>query len=83
MNELGHSPPQIHIEYHSNINLCPVFYLKAYLWCTDPLRKKSRRSLVSLSFLDNNRQYMPVCTNMIISWVRKVVGIAKVYIYVC
>ena len=28
---LGHLPSQIHIESHSNVNLCPVFYLKAYL----------------------------------------------------
>ena len=27
----GHLPHQVHIESHSNINLCPVFYLKAYL----------------------------------------------------
>ena len=25
----GHLPPQIHIESHSSVNLCPVFYLKA------------------------------------------------------
>ena len=30
-DRLGHLPPQIHIESHSNVNLCPVFYLKAYL----------------------------------------------------
>ena len=30
-DHLGHLPPQIHIESHSNVNLCPVFYLKAYL----------------------------------------------------
>ena len=27
----GHLPPQIHIDSHSNVHLCPVFYLKAYL----------------------------------------------------
>ena len=27
----GHLPLQIHIESHCNVNLCPVFYLKAYL----------------------------------------------------
>ena len=27
---LVHLPPQTHIESHSNVNLCPVFYLKAY-----------------------------------------------------
>ena len=30
-DHLGDLPPQIHIESHSNVNLCPVFYLKAYL----------------------------------------------------
>ena len=33
-------PPQIHIESLSNVNLCPVFYLKAYLRCTESFRKK-------------------------------------------
>ena len=36
----GHLPPQIHIESHSNVNLCPVFYLKAYLRRTESFRKK-------------------------------------------
>ena len=36
----SHLPPQIHIESHSNVNLCPVFYLKAYLRCTESFRKK-------------------------------------------
>ena len=27
-DHLGHLPPQIHIESHTNVNLCPVFYLK-------------------------------------------------------
>ena len=31
---LGHLPPQIHIESHSSVDLCPAFYLKAYLRCT-------------------------------------------------
>ena len=31
---------QIHIESHSNVNLCPVFYLKAYLRHTESFRKK-------------------------------------------
>ena len=34
----GHRPPQIHIESHSSVNLCPVFfYTKAYLRCTEHL----------------------------------------------
>ena len=37
----GHLPPQIHIESHISVNLCPVFYLKAYLRCTEPFSKKS------------------------------------------
>ena len=40
-DRLGHLPPQIRIESHSSVNLCPVFYLKAYLRCTDSFRKKS------------------------------------------
>ena len=35
----GQLPPQIHIESHSNINLSPVFYLKAYLCHTKPLER--------------------------------------------
>ena len=31
VDQLGHLPPQIHIESHSSVNLCPAFYLKAYL----------------------------------------------------
>ena len=27
----GHLPPEIHVESHSSVNLCLVFYLKAYL----------------------------------------------------
>ena len=26
-DHLGHLPPQIHIESHSNVNLCPVFFI--------------------------------------------------------
>ena len=39
-DRLSHLPPQIHIESHTNVNLCPVFYLKAYLRCTEPFRMK-------------------------------------------
>ena len=42
----GHIPPHIHNESHSNINLCPLFCLKAYLCCTEPFRKKSYGSRV-------------------------------------
>ena len=50
MDQLGHLPPQIHIESHSNVNLCPVFYLKAYLRCTEPFRKKPDGSHVTSLF---------------------------------
>ena len=32
---LGHLPPQIHIELYTNVNLCPFFYLKAYMKHTE------------------------------------------------
>ena len=65
---LGHLPPQIHIESHSNDNLCPIFYLKAYLRCTESFRKKSD---------GNTRQHQPVCAKTISSWVWKVLSVAK------
>ena len=37
----GRSPLQICIESPTNINLCPVFYSKVYLRCTEPFRKMS------------------------------------------
>ena len=40
MDHLGHLPPQIHTESHYNVNLYPVFYLKAYLRCTESFRMK-------------------------------------------
>ena len=36
----GHLLPQIHIESHTNVNLCPVFNLMANLRCTEPFRMK-------------------------------------------
>ena len=39
-DQLAHLPSQICIESHSNVNLCPIFYLKAYLRHTEPFRKK-------------------------------------------
>ena len=36
----GHLSPQICIESHTNVNFCPVFYLKAYLRCTESFRIK-------------------------------------------
>ena len=49
-DHLGHLPPQIHIEYHSNVNLCSDFYLKAYLRHTEPFRMKPDRPCVNLYF---------------------------------
>ena len=75
----GHLPPQIHIESHSNVNLCPFFYLKAYLRCTESFRMKPDGSRVTSLFLGNNRQYCPGCAKTISSWVRKVLGVAKAH----
>ena len=76
----GHLPPQVHIESHSNVNLCPVFYLKAYLRCTEPIRTKPDGSCVISLFLGNNRQHWPVCAKTISSWVRKVLCVAKAHV---
>ena len=46
----GHLPPQIHIESHSNINLCSVVYLKAYLRHNESFRKKSDGTQVTSLF---------------------------------
>ena len=60
-DQLGHLPPQIHIDSHSSVNLCSVFYFKAYLCHIEPYRKKSDRLNVTSLFLGNHRQHMPVC----------------------
>ena len=75
----GHLPPQIRIESHSNVNLCPVFYLKAYLRHTESFRKKPDGSQVTSLFLGHNRQHWPVCAKTISSWVWKVLGVAKAH----
>ena len=49
-DHLGHLPTQIHIESYSNVNLCPVFYLKAYLRHTESFRKKQDGSHVTSVF---------------------------------
>ena len=51
MDQPGHLRPQIHIESHLNVNLCPVFYLKAYLKHTEPFRKKLDGLHVTFLFL--------------------------------
>ena len=53
---LGHLPPQVHIESRSNVHLCPVFYLKAYLRCTESFQMKPDGSCVTSLFLCNNRR---------------------------
>ena len=78
-DHLGHLPPQVCIESHSNVNLCPVFYLKAYLRCTESFRMKPDGSHATSLFLGNNRQHRPVCAKTISSWVRKVLCVAKAH----
>ena len=75
----GHLPPQICIESHLNVNLFPVFYLKAYLRHTELFRKKSDGLHVTSQFLGNNRKHRPVCAKTISSWVSKVISIAKAH----
>ena len=78
-DHLGHLTPQIHIKSHSNVNLCPVFCLKAYLRHTESFRMKPDGSHVTSLFLGNNRQHWPVCAKTISFWVRKVLCVAKVH----
>ena len=47
---LGHLPHQICIDSHTNVNLCPDFYLKAYLGHTEPFRMKPYGSHVTSLF---------------------------------
>ena len=78
-DHLGHLPPQICIESHSSVNLCPVFYLKAYLKCTEQFRVKPDGWHVASIFWGNNRQHRPLCAKSISPWVRKVLCVAKVH----
>ena len=75
----GHLPPQVCIESHSNVNLCPVFYLKAFLRFTELFRIKPDGSCVTSLFLGNSREHQPVCAKTISSWVRKVLCVAKAH----
>ena len=59
-------PPQICIKSYCSVNLCPVFYLKAYLRCAEPFFEEVRWITSVLSSL-------PLCANIISSWVRKVI----------
>ena len=47
MSQSGHHSPHMCIESQSSVNLCSVFYLKAYLHFTEPFRKKLDRSCVT------------------------------------
>ena len=78
MDWLGDLPPQICSDSHFIANLCPAFYLKAYLQHTELLRRNSDKSWVSSLCLGNSRQQMPVCAKIIPSLVRDVLNIAKV-----
>ena len=78
-DHLGHLPPQICIESHSNVHLCPIFYMKAYFRCTESFRMKPDGSHVTSLFWGNNRQHQPVCAKTISSWVRKVLDVAKAH----
>ena len=73
--------PQIWIESHSNVKLCPVFILKDYLKDTEPFRKEPDVSCVT-SVLDKKRQHRLVCAKTISSWVREVLCVAKTCLYV-
>ena len=77
MDQLGHLPPQIFIDSHSSVNLCPLFYLRAYLWCTEPFRKKPDRLHVTPLSLGNDMQHRPVCAKTISSWIRNIFCTAK------
>ena len=56
----GHLLPHICMESHTNVNLCPVFYLKAYLRHTEPFRMKPAGSCVTSLFWVTIRQHGPV-----------------------
>ena len=68
------------VEMHFSGNLWPTFNLIAYLQCTELFRKKLDGSRVFSLLLGNNRKHMPVHAQMISSWVRKVLRIAKVHV---
>ena len=73
----GHLPPQIHIESHSSVSLCPIFYLKAYFRHTELFRKKPDGLHLTSLLWGNNWQCRPVCAKTISSWVMKVLCVAK------
>ena len=66
----GHLPHQIHIKSHSDVNLCPVFYLKACLCCTEWALMEEVRCISYCSLLlGNNIQHIPMCAkHFFFSW---------------
>ena len=70
MDQPGHLLTHMHIVSHSNINLCPVLYLKAYLYLIEPSMKRLGGSHVSSLYFSNKRQHIPVCAKTVSSWVR-------------
>ena len=48
--KMGHLPPQICIESHSHVNLCSLFFLKAFLCHTEPFRKELDESHMYFAF---------------------------------
>ena len=73
----GHLPPQICIESHSNINLCPIFIWRLISGVLNLLGWSLMDHLWPFSFLGNNRQHRPVSAKTISSWVRKVLCVTK------
>ena len=78
-DHLDHLLPQVHIESHSNVNLCPVFYLKAYLRCTESFRVKPDGSCVTSLFLVTIGS-IGLSAKTISSWVRKVLSVDKAHV---
>ena len=75
----GHLLPHLHIGSHSNVNLCSVFYLKAYLCCMEPFRKRLYGFCKTFLFLGNYRHHMPICAKTISSWVRNNLSMTMTY----
>ena len=68
---LGHcAPPLILNQFNDDPRLCPVFYLKAYIRRTAPMRK-SQRLFVSLV-----EPHGSVSASTIARWLKKVIGLS-------
>ena len=77
---LGHLPPQISMESHSSVNLCPDFYLKAYLRCTEPFRKNpDGLHMASLFWVTKDSTGWSVLKTISLLWVRKVLCVDKAH----